>query len=185
MAKFYRSDQALGSDNNDEVRYCHLCQKDERKNECSYGGNAWEMASRKPMSEDHIPIAMGSMLDSEGAMIKNQLQTIERSVELLREQIKGDDMQVPAWVQAKITLATESILTCANYMSGKDESVSESKNSKGKEKGIDGKACWKGYKYAGTENGKDKCVKEQKTFENFMNESAAWTRKSGKHQAAD
>ena len=27
-----------------------------------------------------------------------------------------------------------------------------------KEKGIDGKACWKGYRYAGTEDGKDKCV---------------------------
>ena len=27
-----------------------------------------------------------------------------------------------------------------------------------KKKGIDGKACWKGYKYAGTKNGKDKCV---------------------------
>jgi hypothetical protein len=27
-----------------------------------------------------------------------------------------------------------------------------------KKKGIDGKACWKGYRYAGTENGKDKCV---------------------------
>ena len=26
-------------------------------------------------------------------------------------------------------------------------------------KGVDGKACWKGYKYTGTENGKDKCVK--------------------------
>ena len=25
-------------------------------------------------------------------------------------------------------------------------------------KGIDGKACWKGYKYAGTKDGKDKCV---------------------------
>jgi hypothetical protein len=25
-------------------------------------------------------------------------------------------------------------------------------------KGADGKACWKGYRYAGTENGKDKCV---------------------------
>ena len=25
-------------------------------------------------------------------------------------------------------------------------------------KGVDGKACWKGYRYAGTENGKDKCV---------------------------
>ena len=28
-------------------------------------------------------------------------------------------------------------------------------------KGADGKACWKGYKYAGTENGKDKCVKSE------------------------
>lgn len=27
-----------------------------------------------------------------------------------------------------------------------------------KKKGIDGKECWKGYKYAGTEDGKDKCV---------------------------
>jgi hypothetical protein len=87
------------------------------------------------IKEDHIPIAMGKMLDSEGAMIKNQLETIERSVELLRAQIKGDDMQVPAWVQAKVTLATESILTCANYMAGKDEEVSE--------------ACWKGYKQYG------------------------------------
>ena len=25
-------------------------------------------------------------------------------------------------------------------------------------KGIDGKACWKGYRYAGTKDGKDKCV---------------------------
>ena len=25
-------------------------------------------------------------------------------------------------------------------------------------KGVDGKACWKGYKYAGTKNGKDRCV---------------------------
>jgi hypothetical protein len=38
----------------------------------------------------------------------------------------------------------------------------ESKNKKGKEQGIDGKACWDGYKYAGTENGKDKCVKIKK-----------------------
>jgi len=26
-------------------------------------------------------------------------------------------------------------------------------------KGVDGKACWDGYRYAGTENGKDKCIK--------------------------
>ena len=35
----------------------------------------------------------------------------------------------------------------------------------GKVKGADGKACWKGYRYAGTENGKDKCVKEGVTNE--------------------
>jgi hypothetical protein len=86
---------------------------------------AAELRSRRLTKEDHIPIAMGKMLDSEGAMIKNQLETIERSVQLLRAQIKSDDMQVPAWVQAKITLSTENILTCANYMAGKDEEVKE------------------------------------------------------------
>lgn len=39
-----------------------------------------------------------------------------------------------------------------------DKSVSEEKNKEGKEKGADGKACWDGYKHAGTEGGKDKCV---------------------------
>ena len=34
--------------------------------------------------------------------------------------------------------------------------------SSDKKKGIDGKACWKGYRYAGTENGKDKCVKVER-----------------------
>lgn len=37
--------------------------------------------------------------------------------------------------------------------------IFEKKNKEGKEQGVDGKACWKGYKYAGTANGKDKCVK--------------------------
>ena len=33
--------------------------------------------------------------------------------------------------------------------------------NKMKIKGADGKACWKGYRYAGTKNGKDKCVKSK------------------------
>ena len=36
--------------------------------------------------------------------------------------------------------------------------------SEGKVKGADGKACWKGYRYAGTEKGKDKCVKIDETL---------------------
>jgi peptidoglycan hydrolase-like protein with peptidoglycan-binding domain len=35
-------------------------------------------------------------------------------------------------------------------------------------KGADGKACWKGYRYNGTENGKDKCVKVNESVENIM-----------------
>jgi hypothetical protein len=34
----------------------------------------------------------------------------------------------------------------------------ESQNEQGKEQGADGKACWDGYRFAGTEDGKDKCV---------------------------
>lgn len=33
---------------------------------------------------------------------------------------------------------------------------------KGKKKGADGKECWKGYRFAGTKKGKDKCVKVKK-----------------------
>ena len=43
-----------------------------------------------------------------------------------------------------------------------------------KKKGLDGKACWKGYKLAGTQKkgGKtvDNCVKEGKTFQQFCEE---------------
>ena len=35
-------------------------------------------------------------------------------------------------------------------------------NSKGKKVGADNKACWGGYRYAGTVNGKDKCVPVKK-----------------------
>jgi hypothetical protein len=55
-----------------------------------------------------------------------------------------------------------------------EEFAAEAKNKEGKEQGADGKACWKGYKYAGTENGKDKCVKMEDVAEiataYFMNE---------------
>jgi hypothetical protein len=40
-----------------------------------------------------------------------------------------------------------------------EEPIKEKKNKEGKEQGSDGKACWDGYRYAGTEDGKDKCVK--------------------------
>ena len=37
-----------------------------------------------------------------------------------------------------------------------------------KKKGADGKACWKGHRYNGTENGKDKCIPVSEDVENIM-----------------
>ena len=44
----------------------------------------------------------------------------------------------------------------------------ESVQHEAKKKGADGKACWDGYRYNGTENDKDKCVKVSKKVENIM-----------------
>lgn len=49
--------------------------------------------------------------------------------------------------------------------------------SEDKIKGADGKACWKGYRYAGTKNGKDKCVK--------VNEMGVSTVKKGFEKGRD
>jgi hypothetical protein len=35
-------------------------------------------------------------------------------------------------------------------------------NTQGKKVGADNKACWSGYKYSGTQNGKDICTKVKK-----------------------
>ena len=52
-----------------------------------------------------------------------------------------------------------------------------------KKKGLDGKACWKGYKLAGTKKkgGKtvDNCVKEGKSFQQFCLEAAIVAEQSG------
>lgn len=38
----------------------------------------------------------------------------------------------------------------------------QKKNEQGKKVGADNKACWGGYRYQGTVNGKDICVKVKK-----------------------
>jgi hypothetical protein len=49
----------------------------------------------------------------------------------------------------------------------KDASESVTEAKKGKIKGADGKACWDGYRYNGTTNGKDDCVKIEEAEEMF------------------
>ena len=80
----------------------------------------------KQVRENHVAIAMGNMLDDEGSMILNQLEELERGIEMLRAYVGNDyEKQLPAWVQSKVTLATDYISTVGNYLSSKNEKVTE------------------------------------------------------------
>lgn len=77
------------------------------------------------LDESHVAIAMGKELDDEGSMIMNQLDQIERSIKMMRDTVKDPEMQIPAWVQSKVTLAADYMETVAGYMSSKNEKFSE------------------------------------------------------------
>ena len=57
--------------------------------------------------------------------------------------------------------------------------------SESKIKGVDGKSCWKGYRYNGTEDGKDKCVKVNEHTVTFTKDDMATLHKSGNLVKAD
>ena len=76
---------------------------------------------KKLLPEDHAAIESGEMVDDEGQMAANQLDTIQSAINRLRDRIKGKKQQLPAWVQSKITKATDGIDTVADYMSSDSE----------------------------------------------------------------
>jgi hypothetical protein len=75
----------------------------------------------REICENHIAVAMGREIDDEGGMIMSQLDTIENAVNRLRSVVGDPKMQLPGWVQSKVTLATDYIDTAADYMSSKNE----------------------------------------------------------------
>lgn len=75
------------------------------------------------IDENHIDIAMGKAMDDEGNMILNQLDHMERSIATLRTVVKDPEMQIPAWVQSKVTLASDYMESVSGYMSSKNEEV--------------------------------------------------------------
>jgi hypothetical protein len=85
----------------------------------------WRRKQVKKIDENHIAVAMGKELDDEGSMIMNQLDQMERSINMMRDVVKDPKMQVPAWVQSKVTLAADYIETVAGYMSSKNEEVED------------------------------------------------------------
>lgn len=79
------------------------------------------------IDENHVAIAMGKEMDDEGSMTLNQLDQMQRGIDMVRNYV-GKDMkkQLPSWVQSKITLATDYIDTVGNYLSTTNEEIQES-----------------------------------------------------------
>jgi hypothetical protein len=181
----------------EEVRYCHLCEKEETKSECSYGPSAWEMNSRQlKMNEDHKEINSGKMKDHEGYMANLEMDQMERSIAMLRKIIRKSDHQLPAWVQSKITRAADFIDTAAEYLSS-DEKLSEQKsfsqfikeaNNVSFEIGSGHSAARRQAKIRNLAKGttnpgeKDVAQKKLKGPSLPMKEGAAWTRKEGQNK---
>lgn len=73
----------------------------------------------------------------EGDMALNQLATLTRCAEMIKDMLKPDT-DMPEWVQSKITLATDYIQTAADYMysemneelKGKQHKLDKNKNGK-------------------------------------------------------
>lgn len=76
------------------------------------------------VSEDHKEIASGKKKDDEGYMVNVELDQMERAIKALRKKVKKSDMQLPAWVQSKITRAAEYVDTASEYLQS-DEKLSE------------------------------------------------------------
>jgi hypothetical protein len=84
----------------------------------------WIKEKMKKIHEDHKEIASGKKADDEGYMARSELDTIEKAIQNLRKSIKSGKQQLPAWVQSKITKATDYIDTAAEYLQS-DEKVDE------------------------------------------------------------
>ena len=98
--------------------------------------------------------------DYEGEMSRSELKSMIANAQELLKMI-GEDEEIEAWVQSKITKAADYISSVRNYMVG--DTVNE--------------ACWKGYTAKGTKlkGGKavPNCVPVQEA-------SPAWQRSAGK-----
>ena len=78
-------------------------------------------------SEDHKEIQSGKKLDDEGYMARIEMDKIDQSLHKLRKVVKSSKTQLPAWIQAKITKASDYLDIAADYLAADvemDENVS-------------------------------------------------------------
>lgn len=93
----------------------------EKKMKAEYKKKKSYKEMKESLSENHIDVAMGRELDDEGAMIMNQIEEIKHCCDRLKASIQSPTMQVPGWVQSKVTLAADYMDSVASYMDNKHE----------------------------------------------------------------
>jgi hypothetical protein len=126
----------------------------------------YDSITQKLVKENHIAIAMGKMLDDEGGMVLSQLEQIERAVRMVRSYIGKDyEKQLPAWVQAKITIASDYIDTVGTYLISKNEKVNEETIEEGRMKDI------------ATDAAETKRLNKMSTLQKFRADAAAREKK--------
>ena len=88
--------------------------------------------------------------DYEGEMAKSQLRSILHNAKMLHDMLE-ENTNLPEWVQSKITLAEDYVVTAAQYMQSQ-----LSEDIELEEKKMDN-PCWKGYTAYGTKmkNGRE------------------------------
>ena len=128
-AKWYKSHGGgwkSVSEETNMIRYCPKCKKDESRDECKYGVKYWDIYS--------MPIKLGNYtpntphpgnfpeesynpknMDHEYSMARSELSTIISAAKRLRKRLKGEG-NIEAWVQSKITKASDYIDTAADYV---------------------------------------------------------------------
>jgi len=98
--------------------------------------------------------------DHEVSMAIGQLEDIIKNAGELMYKIGPDEKNIPGWIQDHISQA-QNFINQANtgYHELEGQPDPQQLALEEKKKGKDGKACWDGYRYGGTKDGKDICIK--------------------------
>jgi hypothetical protein len=129
-----------------------------RDNDPNSANKAGHKFSKRSAGLNRAEKRLGEEKDPEYSdpyMAVNQLKTIMHNAEEMIELI-GDDTDLPEWVESKITLAEDYVMTVANYMRSELKEEKSLRNSN---------PCWTGYHPVGTKkkNGRTvpNCVPEE------------------------
>jgi len=103
------------------IRYCPKCKKDETRDECKYGAKYWDIFSMPIKLKDYTPNTphpgnFPESYDHEYSMARSELSTIINAAKRLKKKIGKGEGNLEAWVQSKITKASDYIDTAADYV---------------------------------------------------------------------